>query len=151
MGLLGGLLFIVGLWAGGRYILAPYELAGMTEEERLGRLSRFNSTVLSRFLLLLYVVYPGVAVAILDIFSCTTLPSGGSFLNADPAISCRGATHAGYISAAVIWVAIFPIGIPLFFIYLLHRFKVPQLVRGSSPGAGRLAHPPLPPAPRRRT
>jgi hypothetical protein len=101
----------------------------MAEEERLERLSRFNSTVLARFLLLLYLVYPGVAVAILDMFSCTTLPSGDSFLNADLAISCLTDTYKGYISAAVIWVAIFPLGIPLFFIFLLRHFKVPDLVR----------------------
>ncbi len=40
-------------------LVSRLSLRGMSEEERAARVSKFSSTVLSRALLVLYIVYPG--------------------------------------------------------------------------------------------
>ena len=72
-------------------------------------------------------VYPGVSVAIFSIFSCTTLNSGRAFLDADLAITCYDALHWRYIAAGVAWLFLVPVGVPAFFVWLLHRYHVPKL------------------------
>ena len=69
----------------------------------------------------------GVSVAIFSIFSCTHLQSGVSYLDADFNIVCYDALHWRYIAAAVVWLFIVPIGVPVFFIALLRHFKVPRM------------------------
>ena len=59
------------------------------------------------------------------IFSCTTFESGRSFLDADFTITCYDQTHWNYIGAAIIWLFVVTLGIPMYFIWLLRRFKVP--------------------------
>ncbi len=71
----------------------------------------------------------GVSVAIFGIFSCTTLKSGASYLDADFTIMCYDKTHWRYIGGAIVWLILVPCGIPAFFIWLLRRFKVPQMAR----------------------
>jgi hypothetical protein len=44
-------------------------------------------------------------------------------------IKCYDQTHLNYIGAAIIWLCVVTMGIPAFFIYLLKRFKVPELAR----------------------
>jgi hypothetical protein len=71
--------------------------------------------------------HPRVARAVVSMFSCTTLASGRAFLNADATIVCWDALHYGYVGAAVVWVFLIPLGVPCFFLWLLHHFRVPQL------------------------
>lgn len=111
----------------GTKVLARFTLRGMPDAERAERLSNFHSTVLARTLLVLYVVYPGVSVAIFSIFSCTTLNSGRSYLDADLAITCYDAVHWRYIAAGVVWLFVVPVGVPCFFLRLLRRFHVPAM------------------------
>ena len=63
-----GLAFAMGLLAFlfwfGKYVLAPYTLKGMELEEYKRRTRKFGSNVLGKALLVLYIVYPGVSVAI---------------------------------------------------------------------------------------
>jgi hypothetical protein len=75
----------------------------------------------------LYVVYPGVSVAIFSVFSCTTLHSGRAFLDADLAITCYDSLHWRYIAAGVAWLFVVPIGVPAFFLWLLRRYDVPKM------------------------
>ena len=63
LGLLFAEVFIGSLWLLGRAV-ARLTLRHLPEREQRHRLLQFNSAVLSRLLLLLYVVYPGVSVAI---------------------------------------------------------------------------------------
>lgn len=64
LGLLGAELLMGTLWLFGKHVVAPVALRHVSHAERANRLSTFNSTVLSRLLLMLYLVYPGVSVAI---------------------------------------------------------------------------------------
>jgi len=117
------------VWYIGKHLVARFTLRNLPEEEAAERRARFNSTVLQRVLLILYLCYPGVSVAIVGMFSCVTLKSGESFLNADLNIVCWDKLHWRYVAAAVVWVFVVPVGVPVLFIRLLHRFHVPQLAR----------------------
>jgi hypothetical protein len=68
-----------------------------------------------------------VSVAIFSVFSCTELASGVAYLDADVSIVCYEPQHWKYMGAAIVWLFIVPMGVPVFFIWLLHRFKVPQM------------------------
>ena len=61
-------------------------------------------------------------------FSCTTLKNGVSYLDADARIVCYDAVHKSYMGGAAVWLVLVPVGIPAFFLWLLRRFKVPQMV-----------------------
>jgi hypothetical protein len=56
------------------------------------------------------------------------LNSGRAFLDADLAITCYDSQHWRYVAAGVAWLFVVPIGVPCFFIWLLRRFHVPQIV-----------------------
>jgi hypothetical protein len=70
-----------------------------------------------------------VSVAVFSMFSCTRLHSGRAFLDTDPSIRCYDALHWRYIAAAVAWLFVVPVGVPCFFVWLLHHFRVPAIAR----------------------
>jgi hypothetical protein len=76
LGLLAAEISIGLLWLLGSYILAPFFLRSTPANERSNRLALFNSTVLSRLLLMLYLVYPGVSVAIFGAHSIRRARAG---------------------------------------------------------------------------
>jgi len=129
LGLLFAMLFMAVLYVLGVKLIAPLSLRGVSEQERSDRMAKFNSTVLSRALLVLYIVYPGVSVAIFQMFSCTKLKSGVAYLDADFTIVCYDKVHLRYVGGAIVWLFIVPLGVPAFFIWLLRRFKVPQMAK----------------------
>ena len=106
------------LYLFGTRLVARITLRNMADEERADRLSRFNSTILARTLLMLYLVYPGVSVAIFSMFTCTSLKSGVAYLDADFNITCFDKVHWRYVGGAIVWLALVPIGVPYFFIWL---------------------------------
>jgi hypothetical protein len=73
-------------------------------------------------------VYPGVSVTVISMFSCSQVGSK-EFLNADFRIACWDKKHKTFVGAAVIWTMIIPFGVPRFFLWLLTKFKVPQMAR----------------------
>jgi hypothetical protein len=129
LGLVCALLTMGAAWLFGTRVVVRYGLRGMSVQERRNRVAAFSSTVLARMLLVLYLVYPGVSVSIFGIFSCTHLKSGAAFLDSDMRIPCYDALHWRYIGAAIVWLLLVPLGVPAFFIWLLHHFKVPQMAR----------------------
>lgn len=123
-----GLLFFA-VFLGALRLFGTHALARFTSDaERAERVERFNHRLLKVFLLVLYIVYPGVSVAIFGIFSCTRIGNVW-LLDADANIVCFSPKHSGYLAAGVIWVFVFTVGIPCFFIWLLHHFRVPHLAR----------------------
>jgi len=67
-------------------------------------------------------------VAIFGIFSCNHI-GGVWLLDSDARIQCYTRKHWGYLGAGVIWVFVFTVGIPVFFISLLHHLRVPHLAK----------------------
>ena len=72
-------------------------------------------------------ILAGVSVAIFAVFTCTTLESGVSYLDADARIVCYDSVHKRYMGGAAVWLVLIPFGVPAFFLWLLRRFKVPQM------------------------
>ena len=66
-------------------------------------------------------------MAIFGVFSCTTLKNGVSYLDADSRIVCYDSVHKSFMGGAAVWLLLVPVGIPAFFLWLLRRFKVPQM------------------------
>jgi hypothetical protein len=71
--------------------------------------------------------HAGVSVAIFAVFTCTTFESGDSYLDADARIKCYDSVHKRYMGGAAVWLVLIPFGVPAFFLWLLRRFKVPQM------------------------
>ena len=128
LGLLFALLFIASFWASGVYIIAPISLSAMTADEIKERKMKFTSTCLQRTLMLLFLVYPGVSVAIFGIFSCTQI-GGVSYLNQDFNIMCYTRTWWRYAGGAIVWLFLVPVGVPVFFNRLLLHFRVPDMAK----------------------
>jgi hypothetical protein len=129
LGLMFAILLIVIMRLAGTRVLARVTLDHCPRDERLQRLDRFRNALTARTLILLYVVYPGVSVAVFGIFSCTHIRGAGYFLDADFSIVCYTRKHWGYVGAGVIWVFVYTLGIPLFFVSLLRRYHVPLLAK----------------------
>ena len=116
-------------WLAGQRLLAPRTLRDASAAERALRLRRFQTLCLSRALLLLYLVYPGVSGVVIAVFNCRDLPSGRSVLVADHRESCWTAQHWSYVGAGIFWLLMVPFGIPAAFMGLLYYFRVPHLAR----------------------
>ena len=129
LGLLAFIFTIRALRLFGLHVLPRFSLRGRSEEQVAARMLKFETGLLVKMLLVLYLAYPGVSVAIFGIFSCTTVSSGLSYLDADVRIMCYTSTHNGYLAAGVLWVLIFTFGIPAYFLWLLLKYKVPILAK----------------------
>ena len=68
-----------------------------------------------------------MSVAIFAVFTCTTFESGNAYLDADARIMCYDSVHKRYMGGAAVWLVLIPFGVPAFFLWLLRRFKVPQM------------------------
>ena len=116
-------------WLAGQRLLAPRTLRDASAAERAQRLRRFQTLCLSRALLLMYLVYPGVSGVVIAVFNCRDLPSGRSVLVADHRESCWTARHWSFVGAGIFWLLMVPFGIPAAFLGLLFYFRVPHLAR----------------------
>jgi hypothetical protein len=122
-----GLLFFILLLATVRLLGSRGLARLLPPAECVERVERFEHRLLVALLLVLFFVYPGVSVAIFGIFSCTELGSGVWYLDSDVRIVCYTPKHWGYLAAGVIWTFVYTVGIPCFFLWLLHHFRVPEL------------------------
>jgi len=124
-----GLALIGLIWGVGHRLIAPASLRSAHPGERAQRERRFQTVCLSRALLLLYLVYPGVSGVVIAVFNCRTLASGKAYLVADHRQQCWTALHWSYVTAGIFWLPVVPIGIPATFMLLLYYFRVPQMAK----------------------
>ena len=129
LGLACAMALLMALYVFGKRVVAPITLRGLDGEEYTRRVSQFTSGMLNKTLLVLYFVYPGVSVAIFGLFSCTSLKSGKAYLDQDFGIVCYDRQHWRYIAGGIVWLFVVPLGVPCFFIWLLWRFRVPEMAR----------------------
>ena len=104
---------------------------------KLYQLLHIRNLSMKWILYLLFIVYPSTCQAILKIFACTTLENGRSYLTADMSIECADVpvttqifgdalTYTRYRELALIALAVYPIGVPVFFflvLYVAHNHK----------------------------
>jgi hypothetical protein len=95
-------------------------------EEAVARRGRFNAACLSRLVVLLYLVFPGVSGMVISAFACDDI-NGTRYLQADYRRDCSSALHRRYMGGAAWWLIVYPIGIPLTFLALLAWYEVPQM------------------------
>jgi hypothetical protein len=71
------------------------------------------------FLVILFVIFAPSSTIILQTFVCEDFDDGTSYMYADYHLSCHTNTHQFYVLYAAFMVLLYPIGIPLFYLYLL--------------------------------
>ncbi|GMH79018.1 hypothetical protein TrST_g1172 [Triparma strigata] len=90
---------------------------------RKGRITASN-TIFGWLLFMMFLILPSVSTKILNTFACRDFDgSYGSFLKVDYSIDCASAEHKMYELYAQVCVIIYPLGIPLFYVWLLHRAR----------------------------
>ena len=77
----------------------------------------------------LFLVYPQVSSTTLLIFACTPLSDGKSYLAADARILCYTPKHRLHMGIGGFWAVVFPLGIPMAFLYVLWSNKIPELAQ----------------------
>ncbi|CAB1105335.1 unnamed protein product [Ectocarpus sp. CCAP 1310/34] len=76
---------------------------------------------LSAFLLVTFLVYSSVSATVFQMFACDKLDDGHTYLRADYRILCTSAKHEALQVYAAFMIALYPVGIPLLYAYLLHH------------------------------
>ena len=71
--------------------------------------------------LVLFLIYPSTSAAIFATFQCEELSDGTRWLRADLSIDCSGDTHTLFRYYAGFMVLLYPLGTPLFYLFLLRR------------------------------
>lgn len=118
LGVTGLLLWVVVLWLAGN---AYARLRALPAETR----STFNAQVLAHSCVILNLVYAPVSEAVIAIFACRRL-GDESWLFRSMETQCGTAEHRRYVKVGAFWVCLYVIGIPLLFLALLFRYRVPH-------------------------
>lgn len=71
------------------------------------------------FLVLLFVTFAPSSTTVLQAFVCENFDDGSSYMYADYSLSCETDEHRKYVIYAAVMVFVYPLGIPLFYLYLL--------------------------------
>lgn len=75
----------------------------------------------SMVLLISFLVYSSVSATLFQSFACEDLDNGKKFLRADYRIECDSSKHQVVQVFAGIMIFVYPVGIPLFYAYLLYK------------------------------
>jgi len=70
----------------------------------------------------LFLLYPATSARILSMFVCRSI-DGKSYLMADFTIECGGQDWNQYLPFAIVFLFLYPIGIPVFYFLLLRRYR----------------------------
>jgi len=118
------LLFFVPLWLLQRTDLSDAQVIKTTRKlavRKFWRLALFT----------VFLIYPRVSSTILGLFVCRSI-NGESFLVADFNLRCYDEQWYQYAPAGIIFAILYPLGIPLFFFYLLYSnrrtFHHPEVI-----------------------
>jgi len=94
---------------------------------RIWRYKNYNNTAVARAvvtywkmsLYLLFLVWPGVCAIILRHYICKSFNTGQSYIFTNLDIECNTSRWNSYAYAGAFLIAVYPIGVPLFFFFLL--------------------------------
>lgn len=84
-------------------------------------LERVRHKHMSMVLLISFLVYSSVSATVFQTFACEHLDGGKNYLRADYRIECDSSKHEAFELFAYVMVAVYPVGIPLFYAYLLYK------------------------------
>ena len=91
---------------------------------------------MSMVLLISFLVYSSVSATVFQAFACEDMDDGKTFLRADYRIECDSPEHRAFQVYAGIMILVYPVGIPLFYSYLLYRNRrvlMDKAIRETSP------------------
>jgi hypothetical protein len=84
---------------------------------------------MSKFFLLIFLMYPSVTNRIFDAFPCRNLGYGSSVLLADYKIHCEDDVHTWLFLVSLGLVLLWPIGLPAFLLYTMYTKKALLLAK----------------------
>ena len=113
-----------------------YYVAKRKQRPSRRQLLAVRGNFLSAALFFVFFVYSSVSYKILQTFLCDPLDDGEVYLQADYSLTCTTKRHKVYTLYASVMVAVYPIGIPVFFSWWLLRNRE-HLKR---PDRGTIAH-----------
>ena len=117
-GVAASICYILLLWAGGEAYCRHRKLSHLVRSE-------FVSVILARLLLFSDLVYAPVSEIVLGIYSCRKIGDNW-YLNPDLSVLCYTPEHYRYMRLGGFWIALYPIGIPVFFAGLLWYYRIPR-------------------------
>lgn len=117
-GVASGICYILFLWAAGETYCRYRKVSHLVRSE-------FVSVILARLLLFTDLVYAPVSEVVLGIYSCRQIGDKW-YLNPDLSILCYTPEHHRYMRLGGFWIALYPIGIPVFFASLLWYYRIPR-------------------------
>jgi hypothetical protein len=104
---------------------------GGDEEEERENLKKKRHKIVSSYLtvalMFLSFILPGICISIFQTFVCVDLDSrdlvsdSQKYLSADYSISCTSERYLWGYSYAIAMVFVYPVGVPLFYFYLMYR------------------------------
>ena len=98
-------------------------------------LERVRHKHMSMVLLISFLVYSSVSATVFQTFACESLDDGNNYLRADYRIDCDSSKHRAFEFFAFVMVAVYPVGIPLFYGYLLYKNR--RVLASESNGVAR--------------
>lgn len=84
-------------------------------------LAQIRHNHMSLVLLVSFLVYSSVSTKVFQTFACEDLGDGKNYLRADHRIDCDSSKHQAFELFAYAMVAVYPVGIPLFYSHLLYK------------------------------
>ena len=113
-----------------------YEIKSRGKDDR-GVAAARNVAVQMGFFII-FLVYPFVSQTVFTGFSCRRLADHESWLSADLQISCDTLGHVLYMAVAILAVGIYPVGVPIWTLFLLVKNRHDMKIE-NSPGRLRYA------------
>ncbi|CAM9127774.1 unnamed protein product [Ectocarpus sp. 6 AP-2014] len=87
------------------------------------RFSRINQRHAKFMYLISFLVYSSVSSTVFQTFPCDDIDTGESFLRVDYRIQCSTAEHRGYMVYAGFMCLVYPIGIPVAYLFFLYKAR----------------------------
>jgi hypothetical protein len=108
----------------------PIKYNAMAVSELNKKLVIVRSTYMFVFIVFTYLTLPGISISIFQMLNpCTDVdpnnvePGYDKYLTVDLTISCDSHRYRNGVVWAYLMIIVYPVGLPLFYFYLLHSFK----------------------------
>jgi len=85
--------------------------------------SYISNSLSNFFILITYTLFPSLCATIFSSFVCEDFDNGDSLLRADYSVNCDSSEYTYIYSLAIIMIFIYPIGIPLSYLFILWTYK----------------------------
>ncbi|CAM9304988.1 unnamed protein product [Ectocarpus sp. 6 AP-2014] len=86
-------------------------------------LQKVGQKHMSMVLLISFLVYSSVSTTVFQAFACEGLDDGVAYLRVDYRIECDSSKHRAFQVLAGFMILVYPVGIPLFYAYLLYKHR----------------------------